>query len=43
MNEELEKQISKVESLDTAIKKFDNNVEVKIFCKFEYIYIYDRV
>nr|XP_050858941.1 uncharacterized protein LOC127067717 isoform X2 [Vespula vulgaris]XP_050858942.1 uncharacterized protein LOC127067717 isoform X2 [Vespula vulgaris] len=27
MNEELEKQISKVKSLDTAIKKFDNNVE----------------
>lgn len=39
MNEELEKQISKVKSLDTAIKKFDNNVEVNIFCKFEYIYI----
>nr|XP_050858946.1 uncharacterized protein LOC127067717 isoform X4 [Vespula vulgaris] len=28
MNEELEKQISKVKSLDTAIKKFDNNVEI---------------
>ncbi|KAL2724073.1 hypothetical protein V1478_008586 [Vespula squamosa] len=27
MNEELEKQIWKVKSLDTAIKKFDNNVE----------------
>ncbi|KAI4488896.1 hypothetical protein M0804_004394 [Polistes exclamans] len=39
INEELKKEISKIENLDTAIKKFDNNIEIEmketLFCQYK--------